>query len=120
MLNNTQIPTVMFPIKNELYIIHCNSVLYMQADDHYTLVYYLSGAHFMIPFGLSKVMERVWTVLGKDSYLVRVSRKFVVNLRAVFHINTVKEVVLLSDAHGVNHEIHVPKKTLHDLIPLMN
>lgn len=119
MLSDYQITSIKFSIRNELYIVNCNNVLYLQADDHYTQVYYPSGAHFMIPFGLSHVMEKVCLVLSEDPFLKRVSRKFVVNVRAIFHINTMKEVVLLSDAHGGNHEIHVPKKTLQDLMLLI-
>lgn len=108
--------TVMFTSHNELYLVDCENVLYMQADDHYTHVYYLSGAHFLMPFGLAEVTETVYNALKDDRFLVRLSRKYLVNIRAVFHINTVKQVLVLADAHGNNISIHLPKQTLRELI----
>lgn len=110
---------LLFPIQKELYLLDCNNILYMQADDHYTFVYYLSGVRFMIPFGLSKVTDRIMGNFPNQRFLVRLGRKFVVNLRAIFHVNTVKEVLLLTDNFGRNHTIHVPKDTLRDLIVKM-
>lgn len=40
---------------DELYRIDTSLILYFEADDHYTNVYYANGTHFVIPFGLSKV-----------------------------------------------------------------
>ena len=44
---------------DELYRIDLNQVLYMQADDHYTEVYYASGIHFMVPFGLVRIEAQI-------------------------------------------------------------
>ena len=118
-MNTTHEATLLFPIRHELYLIDCNNVLYLEADDHYTHVYYLSGAHFMLPFCLATVTDKIVNTFSQESFLVRVGRKFVINMHAIFHINTVKEVLLLMDAHGGNHSIHLPKKTLRELMDKM-
>ena len=104
---------------NELYVVDCEKVMYLAADDHYTHVYYLTGAHFMVPFGLSEVMDTVDKVFPDEPFLLRLGRKYVVNLHAVFHANTVKQVLTLSDSNGNNHSLHLPKATLRQLIDIM-
>ena len=39
-----------FSVYGELYVVDLDRMLYFEADDHYTHVYYSSGTHFMIPF----------------------------------------------------------------------
>ena len=105
---------------NEMYVIHCDSVLYMQADDHYTHVTYISGAHFMMPFSLSKVEQYICALDTDERFLVRVGRKYIINLHHVFHVNTVKQIVLLADANGKNHSLTLPKQILRNLIVMLS
>lgn len=111
---------ITFSTYNELYVVDCYNVMYLEADDHYTHVYYLTGAHFLIPFGLSEVMEPITHALGDDCFLLRLGRKYVVNTHVVFHINTVKQVLLLTDMQGNSHSLHLPKTTLRSLIDLID
>lgn len=108
-----------FKLNAELYITDPELVLFLQADDHYTIVNYVNGTHFMIPFGLSKVEELIAETLVGDCYLVRLGRKYIINTRCVFHINTIKQVVTLSDNHGLNHSLHLPKAILKELMELL-
>ena len=111
---------ITFSTYNELYVVDCDSVMYLEADDHYTQVYCLTGAHFLIPFGLSEVMETIDCALGDDRFLLRLGRKYVVNTHVVFHVNTVKQVLLLTDMQGNSHSIHLPKATLRSLIDIID
>ena len=105
---------------NEMYVIHRDGVLYMQADDHYTRVTYISGAHFMMPFSLSKVEQYICALDTDERFLVRVGRKYIINLHHVFHVNTVKQVVLLADANGKHHSLTLPKQILRNLIVMLS
>lgn len=101
---------------DELYLIDLDKVLYLQADDHYTDVYYVSGAHFLLPFGLVKIEARLAS-LDKDRFrLIRLGRKYIVNIRRVFRINTVKETLFLMDDLGNNVPLHISKPVLRSLI----
>lgn len=110
---------VSFALHNELFVIDCEKVLYMQADDHYTHVYYQSGLHFMLPFGMSKVNEAIERVMGENPYLMRFGRKFIINLLCIFHINTVKQTLVLADAQGRNISLTLPKQTLRDIMGML-
>lgn len=110
---------VCFASHNELFVIDCEMVLYMQADDHYTHVYYRTGLHFMLPFGMSKVMEAVDKAMGKDRFLLRFGRKYIVNLFCIFHVNTVKQTLVLADAQGRNVSLSLPKSALRAIIEML-
>ena len=102
--------------RDEVFFVDLDRVLYLKADDHYAHVYYTSGAHFMVPFSLGRLEEMVIATLGADSYMRRLGRKYVVNTRCVFSINTVREQLSLADAHGKIENIHLPKLVLRELI----
>lgn len=111
--------TLCLSVYGEMYVIDPAKVIYLQADDHYTHVYYTSGTHFMVPFGLSKVEAAISANLTEDKFLVRLGRKYIVNTRRIFHINTVKQIVRLTDDHGANHALHLPKPVLHGLMQML-
>ena len=56
-----------FSVYGELYVVDLDRMLYFEADDHYTHVYYSSGTHFMIPFGLAKVEA---ALSNKGSFII--------------------------------------------------
>ena len=106
---------------NELYVIDLEMVMYLQADDHYTHVYYSSGTHFMVPFGLSKVEQAITNITTTgERFLIRMGREFILNLRCIYQINTVKQIVMLSDNHGINLSLHLSKPVLRSLIETVN
>ena len=112
---------------NELYIVDSEQLLYLEADDHYTMVNYTSGTRFMVPFGLSKVEVAISEAFAAASSgenapertLIRVVRKFLINTKHVIHINTMKQVLVLANAHGENFSLHLPKAVLRSLIDLL-
>lgn len=109
-----------FSVYGELYVIDLDNILYFEADDHYTHVNYTQGTHFMIPFGMAKVEEAVAARLGGGSHIVRLSRKYMINTKRIFHINTIKQVVVLTDDHGANLTLHLPKHVLRTLMDELN
>ena len=101
---------------DELYLIDLNQVLYMQADDHYTEVYYASGIHFMVPFGLVKIEAQITAMPEARTSHLRLGRKFIVNTKRIFRINTTKEMLYLSDDAGNSVPLHVTKPVLRSLM----
>ncbi|MBR1548947.1 MAG: LytTR family transcriptional regulator [Prevotella sp.] len=104
---------------DELFIIDLERVLYMQADDHYTDVYYTSGNHFLVPFGLVKIEAAIATLPDIRLYMMRLGRKYIVNTRRIFRINTITELVYLSSTSGENISLHVSKPVLRGLIDIL-
>lgn len=74
----------------------------------------------MIPFGLSKVEDAIHEKQLFCKKFVRLGRTYIVNIGCVFHVNAIKQVLLISDSHGVNHTIHLPKPVLRSLMGLLD
>ena len=103
-----------------MYVVDLEQTMYFMADDHYTHVYYSSGTHFMIPFGLSEVETEISTNMQHGIYFIRSGRKYILNTRHIFHINTIKQIVIISDSQGTAHTINLPKNALKILIKSFN
>ena len=93
--------------------------VYLQADDHYTDVYYTTGTHFLVPFGLGKVEARLDVMPERRSQFLRLGRKFIINRNRIFRINTVKEQLFLADDRGNQVSLHISKPVLRSLIDMM-
>jgi len=105
---------------DELYFIDPNMVIYLQADDHYTEVFYTTGAHFMVPFGLVKIEQVIANLPEVRTHLVRMGRKYIVNTRRIFRINTITELLYLTDDDGNNVSLHISKPVLRNYIDSLN
>ena len=105
---------------DELYLLDLDRILFLEADDHYTNVQYATGTRFMVPFGLSKV-EAAITEHRPDEVkrMMRLGRRYIVNLERVFRINTIKSTLFLFDDLGNNVPIQIPKPVLRSLIDLL-
>lgn len=109
--------TFRLPFKgyNELYYVDLERVLYFQSDDHYAHVYYATGFHFMLPYGLSQIEAKL-DEAGVSKDLVRMGRKYIVNVDRIFRINTTTEQLILCDDRGESVVLHVPKVVLRSYI----
>lgn len=100
----------------ELYVVDIDNVMYFKADDHYTHVYYASGAHFMMPYGLSKVEQVVQASAVDSQHFLRLGRTHIVNASFISYVNANRQEVIVTDSHGENHSIQLPKGLLHELM----
>ncbi len=101
---------------DELYLIDLNKVVYMEADDHYSNIYYTGESSFMVPYGLGEIEQRLLNMPWARQRLIRLGRKFIVNLQSVFRINTVKETIFLVNPAGGTLNLHISKPVLRGLI----
>lgn len=108
--------SLLLSVYGDLYVINLEMALFFEADDHYTHVYYTSGVHFMIQFGLAQVENAIAESIYDTKHFVRLSRKYIVNVKRIFHINMHRQIIVLCDDKGVNHNLRMPKATLRTLI----
>lgn len=107
---------LLFRIYGEMYLVDLPQVLYFKADDHYTHVYTSSGTHMVMPFGLNKVEAAITQHLPEGNYLLRLGRTFIVNIRRIYHVNMLKQNVLLADDHGQVQSLHFSRQVLQSLM----
>ena len=97
---------------DELFVVDLDQVLYFLADDHYAHVYYASGTHFLVPYGLSRIEAALAAHGDGAAHMRRMGRKYIVNTRRIFRVNTIKEQLSLSDDKGKSIALHIPKTVL--------
>ena len=102
---------------DELYMIDLTQTLYFMADDHYTHVYYFNGTRFMVPFGLSRIEERLAVLAVHTPHpFKRIGRKYIVNLSTVHNISTTKMQLTLLPSNNKPVVLQVSKPVLRDLL----
>lgn len=103
---------------DELYLVNLDLVMYFQADDHYSHVCYASGATFMLSHGLLKIESSIAEQYPLQSNFYRLGRKYIINTSFLFHVNTIKQIVMLADMNGKVHSLHISKPALRELIDM--
>ena len=105
--------------RDELFVIKLSNVLYMEADDHYTHIYYGVDQHFLVPYGLSAVEKACTVHAGNPRFLMRLGRKYLINLDRIGYINFVKGTLTLVDLLGKSVNLNVSKPVLRGLSNLI-
>ena len=105
--------------RDELFVIKLSNVFYMEADDHYTHIYYGVDQHFLVPYGLSAVEKACTVHAGNPRFLMRLGRKYLINLDRIGYINFVKGTLTLVDLLGKSVNLNVSKPVLRGLSNLI-
>lgn len=43
--------------RDELFVVHLESVAYFKAEDHFSRVFYINGTDVLLPFGLADICD---------------------------------------------------------------
>lgn len=111
---------ILLSTHSEVYVIDCSTLLYLQAEDHYTHLYTAQGGHMLLPFALSQVVEALSGPVSRGLRLYRMGRTYVLNLRYVSHVSTLKQSVLLTDNQGKVYLLRFSKVMLRALVNVMS
>ena len=119
--NNLDSLRLCLNMHDELYMIDLTQTLYFMADDHYTHVYYFNGTRFMVPFGLSRIEERLAVLAVHTPHpFRRIGRKYIVNLTTVHNINITKQQLTLLPSNNKPVVLQVSKPVLRELLADMS
>ena len=113
-------PRLVLKGHDEIYLIDLNKVLYFLADDHYAHVYYTTGYHSMVPWGLSKIEDCLQEMGSDASFMMRLSRKYIINVNRLQRVSTVKEAIALLDDIGNVVTLHVSKAALRENLEVLS
>jgi len=101
--------------RDELNVMTLEKVLFIQADNYYNSMYYVSGYKFMIPFGLSKIETGMTKYPDVSSFIIRLGRSHIINTKCLARINNAKQIVVLSDNKDNNYTLKVSKAVIKDI-----
>ena len=113
--------TIFFNSRDELLRIDLSTVIYFEADGNYTRLVSVNGLSSMVCMNLGK-MEELLSLRFKDApgSFARIGKRYIVNLRYVYGINTLKQELLLSDQTTFSTTLSISKVALRGLKELMS
>lgn len=112
---------IYFNSRDELLRVDLTSVVYFEADANYTRFVSVNGMTSMVYMNLGK-MEELLSLRFKDApgSFARIGKRFIINLRYVYGINTLKQELTLSDQVSFSMTLSISKIALKGLKDLMS
>src|SRR5574344_2605551 len=101
---------------DELFRIDISRAVYFQADDHYSIVYYNSDVHILLPFSLAAIEAAIKQNDEAQRCLVRLGRKYIVNTDRIIRISSTQCKLYLYDEQGKTHTVPFSKPVIRELI----
>ena len=108
---------LLFETRDELIRVDLMHVVYFEADDNYTSVYFSNGAKVMLLCSLTKMEELIdEKEKGKVHPFIRVGKRYIVNQLCILQINTVKKKLVLTSFDAPQlYVLSVSKEALKSL-----
>ncbi len=116
----TETRIISFNSRDELLRVDLASIVYFEADGNYTRFVSINGLASMVCMNLGK-MEELLSIRFKNEprSFVRIGKRFIVNLKYIYRINTLKQELTMSDQRTFTQTLSISKvalKSLKDII----
>ena len=88
---------LLFNTRDELIRVNLKYVVYFEADDNYTHIFFSNGVKATILNTLSNMERLIDEKLnGKPQPFIRIGKRYIVNSLCIFQVNTLKKRLLLT------------------------
>lgn len=106
-----------FNTRDEFYRVPVSRIVFFVADKNYTILQLVNGKTLLFTFSLQKMQEYIISSLGASARsFARVGRSHIVNLSYVYHIDIMKQrLVLYAERESLEYTIPVSKEALRSL-----
>lgn len=105
-----------FNSRDELYRIEMHSIVYIEADGNYIHIVLRNQERSTVCMSLMQMQEVLNSKLKESAAVfARVGKRYIINLQYVYHINSLKQQLSLSDGQTFCHEINLSKEALRNL-----
>lgn len=102
--------------RDELYRIEVSRIVYFESDGNYTNIVLSNNIKGVVCMNLSQMKEILNSNLKESSTLfARVGKRHIINLDYVYHINVLKQKLVLSDGSNFTFTLSVSKDALKNL-----
>lgn len=87
-----------FQTRDELVKVELRKVIFFESDGNYTKVHFANGCSATILMSLGSIEQLIDERLkGRVRPFIRIGRRFVINTVYIFHINVLKQQLILTD-----------------------
>ena len=90
---------IIFNTRDELIKVDIDKMIYAMAEDNYVHLFFRNGQSVMVTTTLQSLEQLILSVIAKNKKGVytRIGRKYIVNNSYIMQINTLKQLLVLSD-----------------------
>ena len=102
--------------RDEFLRIDITNIAYFEADGNYTNIVSINRLKGVVCTNLAQMQKYLSDKLREDaSIFARVGKKYIINLRYVYSINTLRQQVILSDGASFSYQLTIGKEALKEL-----
>lgn len=111
---------IFFNSRDELQRIDVSKVVYFEADGNYTDIVMINKLRAAVCMNLGEMEKVLALQLGEDSSnLIRIGKRFIINMNYVYQINVLKQQLILSDYDHFAFQVSISKDALKKMKELM-
>lgn len=115
-MNKTVTKYLYFNSRDELYRIDMQTIVYMEADGNYTHIILRNQMRGTICISLMQMQEILREKMKEHAAsFARIGKRHIINLQYVYHINSSKQQLTLSDGLSFCNNISLSKDALRNL-----
>lgn len=102
--------------RDEFLRIDIANIVYFEADGNYTNIVSVNRLKGVVCTNLAQMQKYLSEKLREEaSIFARVGKKYIINLRYVYSINTLRQQVVLSDGATFSYQLSIGKEALKEL-----
>lgn len=102
--------------RDELLRIDIQNIVYFEADGNYTNIVSVNKLRGVVCVNLAQMQKLLSDrLLDKASIFARVGKKYIVNLKHIYSINTIRQQIILSDGATFTYQLSIGKDALKEL-----
>lgn len=102
--------------RDEFLRIDIANIAYFEADGNYTNIVSINRLKGVVCTNLAQMQKYLSDKLREDaSIFARVGKKYIINLRYVYSINTLRQQVIISDGATFSYQLSIGKEALKEL-----
>lgn len=102
--------------RDEFYRVDISKIVYFEADGNYTNFVLSNKLKGVVGTNLAQMQKILTASLKEDaSIFARIGKRFIVNLAYVYHIEVLKQKLMLSDGERFAYQLPISKEALKKL-----
>ena len=111
---------IFFNSRDTLIRIDIRNIVYFESDGNYTYIVTANKLRSCLTMNLSHTEQALASQLGAQARrFMRIGKRFIVNIRHIYQIDTLKQVLTLSDGSSFVFQLPVSKEALKQVKALM-
>lgn len=102
--------------RDELLRLDIHNIVYFEADGNYTNIISVNKLKGTVCANLAQMQKMLSERLKEDAAIfARVGKKYIINLRHIYAINTIRQLIILSDGASFGYQLNIGKDALREL-----